>query len=256
MILDLPHSRRPNGSELSQRHWPKKEVSVPARFTPRPSPQGGPAGKRTALSSNLAKPVETIVNRYLIRIFFAAAVTSGLPTSDVYADHHATQNLSALDMMNISRSGSFELDMTPGEALPLFTAQGEKLWVPDWRPEILSGDGFEKGTVFVTSSHGHKTNWIVMDYDTETLHALYARVTPEIDAGTVEVTIVPNGRGGSIVNVTYQLTALSATGAEKLQASFSENNYARMMEDWRSMISSNVLVRDRRGHTDQPAESG
>ena len=119
---------------------------------------------------------------------------------------------------------------------PLFTAPGEKLWISIWDPVILHGDGYEKGTVFVTNNHGHTSYWLVTDYDTNAKHAQYVRVTPDADTGTVDVSITSNGKGGATVNVAYQLTALSAAGNEKLKESFSESNYAKMMKDWRSMI--------------------
>ena len=114
---------------------------------------------------------------------------------------------SASNAITDSRSGSFELEMSPEEALPLFTALGEKFWIPTWDPVVLNGDGVETGTVFVTSNQGHKTHWIVMDYDSQAYHALYVRVTPEVDAGTVDVSLVSNGKGGSVVTVSYELTA-------------------------------------------------
>jgi len=150
----------------------------------------------------------------------------------------STEKFSKSDAASISRSGSFELDMAPDKALPLFTALGEKLWISIWDPSILKGDGFEKGTVFVTSNHGSKTHWMVMDYNTQTYHALYVRVTPKLNMGTVEVSLEPNNKGGSIVNVSYELTALSQTGNKKLLEEFSEFKYAQMMEEWRNMINS------------------
>lgn len=52
--------------------------------------------------------------------------------------------------MTIERTSSFEIPMTPSEALPLFTAPGEILWVPGWNPNILNGNDFEQGTVWLT----------------------------------------------------------------------------------------------------------
>lgn len=156
----------------------------------------------------------------------------------ILAGCHETTDLSQFDAITVARSGSFELDMTPEQALPLFTAPGEKLWISHWDPVILNGDGFEQGTVFVTSNHGHTTYWHVMDYDTETKHAQYVRVTPGADTGTVDISIVSNEKGGSTVHVAYQLTALSPAGNTKLEESFSESNYAEMMGEWRSMIES------------------
>jgi hypothetical protein len=56
--------------------------------------------------------------------------------------------------------------------------------------------------------------------------------------GTVDVSLAPNGSGGSTVTVGHQLTALSPAGNDKLQESFTEARYAEMMEEWRSMINS------------------
>ncbi len=154
----------------------------------------------------------------------------------MHASSHDADDFSASDAITIRRTGSFELDMPPEKALPLFTAVGEKLWIPTWDPVVLNGDGFEKGTVFVTSGRGHTTYWLVIDYDTRAHHALYARVTPEIATGTVDVSLAPTGEGGSTVNVTYQLTASSYAGVESLQGSYSESQFARMMVNWRTMI--------------------
>ena len=146
-------------------------------------------------------------------------------------------DFSDFDAVTIVRTGSFELDMTPEQALPLFTAPGEKLWIPIWNPVILNGDGYEEGTAFVTTNHGHTSYWLVTDYDTEAKHAQYVRVTPGANTGTVDVSITSNGNGGSIVNVAYQLTGLSPTGNADLKDSFSESKYAEMMEEWRAMIN-------------------
>ncbi len=146
-------------------------------------------------------------------------------------------DFSGFDALTIARAGSFELDMTPEEAQPLFTAPGEKLCIPIWDPVILNGDGYEKGTAFVTINHGHTTYWLVTDYDTEAKHAQYVRVTPGANTGTVDVSITSIGNGGSTVNVAYQLTGLSPAGNADLEDSFSESKYAAMMEEWRNMIN-------------------
>jgi len=170
----------------------------------------------------------------LVRLFIGGLMM----TTFLGACDHDT-DMAKFDALTIARTGSFELDMTPEKALPLFTAPGEKLWISIWDPIILNGDGYEKGTVFVTKNHGHTTYWLVTDYDTKTKHAHYVRVTPGADTGTVDVSITSNGKSGATVTVAYQLTALSLAGNETLKTSFSEANYTKMMEDWRSMINNN-----------------
>lgn len=146
--------------------------------------------------------------------------------------------------VTISRSGSFELELPPAKALLLFTAPGEKLWIEEWDPIILHGDGFESGTIFVTTNHGPNTYWTVSEFDTQARHAKYIRVTPESDTGTVDVNVTSNRTGGSTINITYQLTGLTPAGNEKLNASYSESDYAAMMQEWKRMIQNSGAVID------------
>ena len=134
--------------------------------------------------------------------------------------------------------------MPPDQALLLFTAPGEKLWIKDWDPQILHGDGFETGTVFVTTNHGPNTYWLVSKLDRENGRAKYARVTPNACTGTVAVEVVDNGTGGSTINVCYQLTGLSNAGNEKLRETYSASEYAAMMHEWRLMIQDSRAIID------------
>lgn len=141
------------------------------------------------------------------------------------------------DALSVARHGSFELDLPPERAFPLFTAPGEELWVPAWDPVVLHGDGLGEGTVFVTTNHGHTTYWLVTDYDADAHRAQYVRVTPEADTGTVDVSIAATEQGGSIVDVGYHLTALTPAGNAKLEESFGERDYADMMREWQRLIA-------------------
>ncbi len=164
------------------------------------------------------------------------AITLILISYRLFALHHDSKGFTKSEAVSISKTGSFELDRPPKKALPLFSGPGEKIWIDHWDPTFLNGDGFERGNVFITNNHGHKTHWLVVEYDTKALRAVYARVTPDVDMGTVEVQLVSNGKGGSIVNVTYQLTSLSQKGSHILQKNYSQDKYDHMMQDWRSMI--------------------
>jgi hypothetical protein len=139
------------------------------------------------------------------------------------------------DPVKVAHSGTFDLDVPPEKAFHLFTAPGETLWVPHWDPIILSGDGTEEGTVFVTSHGDETTIWVVVDFDLNRHRARYARVTPASRAGTVEVQVQANGRGGSTVTVSYELTGLSESGNENL-AGFDSRAYSEMMKEWEELI--------------------
>lgn len=135
------------------------------------------------------------------------------------------------DPAKVVHSGSFGLDVAPEKAICLFTAPGETLWVPHWNPVILSGDGTGEGTVFVTSHGEEATFWVVVDFDLNQPRARYARVTPAASAGTVEVRVQANDRGGSTVTVSYELTAPSESGNGTL-ADFDSEAFSEMLEEW------------------------
>jgi hypothetical protein len=137
---------------------------------------------------------------------------------------------------SIAHTGTVHVDAAPEHAFQLFTAPGEKLWVDGWDPDVLSGgDGRARGAVFTTNVGGDTAYWIVVDYDAEVLHARYARIAPGTRAGTVEVFARSNGAGGTEVEVTYELTALTDEGDAQL-AEFDSEAYAAMLADWERMI--------------------
>ena len=134
----------------------------------------------------------------------------------------------------ISSFGSFELPLSPQQAFGLFTAEGERDWVPGWSPEILGDLPQSPGLVFLTTAQGRQTIWTVIESDPATLVHRYSRVTPGHSAGIVEVELFATD-GGCRVGVSYQMTALSAAGQPYL-AAHSGRDYVDMLEQWRELI--------------------
>ena len=170
--------------------------------------------------------------------YFRICIGVFVMSTGISACDHDT-DFSEFDAVTMSRTGSFELDVAPDDAFPLFTAPGEELWAPGWEPFILNGDGYEEGTVWVTRGHGHTAYWYVANYDTNKRHARYVRVTPGANTGTVEVQVASNGSDGSTVNVTYALTGLSDAGNKNIEEMLGESAYSEMMEHWRGAIEEN-----------------
>lgn len=142
----------------------------------------------------------------------------------------------AFEASRVTHSGTVHVDAPPDHVFPLFTAPGERLWVPGWDPEIVSGGhGLERGSVWLTGTGNDRTIWLVVDYHPKTLHARYARITPESRAGTVEVLARPDGEGGTEAQITYEMTALNESGNEAL-AGFGAEEFAQMLVEWDRMI--------------------
>jgi len=135
-------------------------------------------------------------------------------------------------------TGRIEVALPPGEAYRLFTPLGEQDWAHGWHPRfpVPAPDDAEPGTVFETRAHGQHTVWVVTSREPGR-RISYARVTPGDLAGTVTVAISPSG-GDSEVEVTYELTPLTATASARLR-DFADG-YAGFLLSWQDAISSRI----------------
>jgi hypothetical protein len=103
-------------------------------------------------------------------------------------------------------SHTLRVPLPPDRALHLFTPVGERAWAPGWAPVFPAGeagDGAAPGTVFLTGA----STWVVVDRGPDRVR--YARVTPGVRAGTIEVRLRPDG-SHTLADVTYVTTALSS----------------------------------------------
>lgn len=133
-------------------------------------------------------------------------------------------------------TGSLEVELPPEEAFRLFTARGEREWVDGWDPWFPADtpDDTAPGTVFETDAHGERTTWVVVDRHVGR-RISYARVTPGSRAGTVTVEVQP-ARRGSLVTVTYVLTALADEARPHLE-SFAAG-YPEFLRSWQDTIAA------------------
>lgn len=140
--------------------------------------------------------------------------------------------------MHIERFTTLGLPIEPAEALHLFTPEGERAWVPGWDPEpVHAPDGSlsREGAVFRTTHGGEETVWLVQRVDPSQGAADYVRITLGSRLGTVHVRCTDDGEGGSIVEVGYRLTALSATGEEALEK-MTREAFEADIRGWRAAI--------------------
>jgi hypothetical protein len=145
--------------------------------------------------------------------------------------------MTSFEPKHVSHSGTFSLPLTVSEAFPLFTAEGERRWVPGWDPVYLHPrhPSNEPGTVFRTTHGGDDTIWIVLTHDPIAGVAEYARVAPSSRAGTVSVRCRAIDERTTDVQVSYALTSLTSAGTTTLEA-LTPSAYHRMLEEWRGLI--------------------
>jgi hypothetical protein len=125
-------------------------------------------------------------------------------------------------------SHSISVALPPERAMHLFTPAGERLWVSHWEPRFPAGehgDGSAPGTVFLTGD----THWVVVDRTPDRVR--YARVTPGVRAGTVEVVLRPDGEG-TLADVTYDITPLAG-----------DDDFEPAIHEWEPAIAAAIARR-------------
>ena len=131
-------------------------------------------------------------------------------------------------MNRIQLRGNVPVPLPPAEALGLFTPEGERAWVPGWKPRFPAGDDLAPGTTFLTHE---QTIWVIADRTPSSVR--YARVTPGVHSGTVEVRVEP-ADGGTRAQVGYDLTALGDPAVLDRFAS----DFDAMLAEWERLIAA------------------
>jgi hypothetical protein len=141
----------------------------------------------------------------------------------------------------VSNQHSFRLPVPAAIAFMFFTPAGEELWVEGWHPTYIQPpDGATRaGMVFTTGASDEFTIWQLVDFDRAELHSRYARTTPALRAGLVEVRCAPLDNGGTQVVVRYTMTALTAAGEASLDA-YEGKRFVDMIEGWSAAIEQRL----------------
>ena len=141
------------------------------------------------------------------------------------------------ERLRFRRTHTITVALPPERAMPLFTARGERQWVPGWAPEFPAGEpagAEDEGTVFVTDGHGRPTYWVVAARSDRAVR--YTRAAPGHSCGTVEVRERESGAAHTVLDVTYDLTALTPEGDHELEAFAAR--YTEEIGDWERAIAT------------------
>jgi hypothetical protein len=79
--------------------------------------------------------------------------------------------------------------------------------------------------------------WVVTDYRPAEGRVSYARLVHDSNIGLVDVICAEARNGGTDVSVRYTLTPVSDTGKAFVDEFMADDNYSRMIEEWRVATS-------------------
>ena len=153
-------------------------------------------------------------------------------------------------MSTIKRQTSFKIHQPVDVMFPLFSAEGEKYWVPGWEYENVMGGGTDlhEDYVFLTAghdTHGHsgseepalpKTVWLVKTYQPENYFVQFYRVEPEEKVAIITVQCKPLADDLTEVEVAYEYIGLSEKGDDFI-AHYSEESHVDFIGHWHEALA-------------------
>lgn len=127
------------------------------------------------------------------------------------------------------------------EVFQLFSPLGEKLWVPDWNPEILHppGASWDVGLIFRTREETGDAIWAVTRLDRAAHTVEYYRVEPGRYVTRIKVSCVGNGKQTTEASTVYEFIGLSESGNAEI-AAMTQNNYDQKMARWTRWINGSL----------------
>ncbi len=137
----------------------------------------------------------------------------------------------------VTRTGTFDLPCSADAAFPLFTPEGERLWIKTWDPTPTFPDTIEfaPDTVFRQGEGDEDAIWTILTADTKNHRAEYVRVAPASHAGHIDVKVKALDAEHSRVTVRYTITTFADPA---ILEGFSEPAYAAKMQSWKAQITT------------------
>ncbi len=139
---------------------------------------------------------------------------------------------------SVELSGGFAVSAPLKTVFELFSPLGEKLWVPDWNPELLHppGVGWERGLIFRTQEELGEAVWLVTVLDRDRHEVEYYRIEPGRYVARVRVQCQARVLRQTEVGVSYSFVGLSDAGNREI-AEMSRAAYEQKMMRWQGWIN-------------------
>ena len=128
---------------------------------------------------------------------------------------------------------------SPDEVFPLLCPVREKDWLEGWDYQMIHSKSglIEQDCVFTTPHHGDQvTVWQVTHYDPHKKQIEFLRVTPAEHVVKINISLSPKTDGNTLVDISYQYTALNETQNEFIENEL-EQVFNGNMEWWEKAIN-------------------
>jgi hypothetical protein len=124
-------------------------------------------------------------------------------------------------------------------AWPLFGADNERAWAPDWKPVFLWPEmAFDQeGMVFMVRQGEKDAVWVNTAFDRIAGRIQYVYVIPDVVVTVITLLLTPDGHSTAI-DVVYERTALAAGANEVVKDMAARDSVAG--KEWSQQINSHL----------------
>lgn len=144
-------------------------------------------------------------------------------------------------MNSVKHSEKFSIDQPIELLFPLFSPEGEKLWVPGWDFEnIMGSNDLHEDYIFLTKNHDHpktETIWLLKRFEPELHFIQLYKIDPEEKVGIVTVECTRINDNLVEVEVTYEYKGLSDKGNAFID-DFTSAHYKKYIGKWKNLLDS------------------
>ena len=140
--------------------------------------------------------------------------------------------------LSVEFNGRFAVAGPIEAVFDLFSPLGERLWVPDWNPELLypSGVSWACGQIFRTREEAGDAVWVVTTLARESHEVEYHRVEPSRYVARVRVNCTAPAHHITEVSTSYGFVGLTGEGNDAIEA-MTDASYAEKMKRWERWIN-------------------
>ncbi len=144
-------------------------------------------------------------------------------------------------MSSIKHTADFQISQPIEVLFPLFSAEGEKLWVPGWDYEnVMGSNALHEDYIFLTKNHDHASTdaiWLTKQYRSDSYFVQFYKVEPEDKVGIITVQCRKIADFQTQVEVSYEYIGLSNKGDEFIEK-FTSSEYKKFISEWESLLVS------------------
>lgn len=143
-------------------------------------------------------------------------------------------------MNTVEHTKTFEIQQPLEKVFPLFSAEGEKLWVPGWDYENIMGTtDLCEDYIFLTKNHDHASThaiWLVKRYDPASHFIQFYKIEPGDKVGLITVQCIQESKNNTTVQITYKYIGLSEKGRDFI-SEFTSTYYESFIAEWERLLN-------------------